>query len=259
MHSFIFAVALPISLILGPATAQESSGRQIAEMVDAANRVDSQISTQAMTLVRGGQTIVRQLQFFSVTDAHNDSNVLVRFLAPEDVRGTGLLRLEIGGVDQIFLFLPALGRTREIRGSDRSGSFVGSDFSFSDLGSRDLDDYDYELLRSDTVDGQEVYVLESVPATDEVLEETGNSRRVALIRKDILLPVRVEFYDQNGELEKVLLLLNIQEVASGIFQPNRLEMTNVQETTSTILEFSNRQVNMLLPEDTFTVENLEQF
>ena len=56
--------------------------------------------------------------------------VLVRFTAPNDIKGTGFLVWEHDAVDdERFLWLPALGRVRRIAGSEKQESFVGSDLS----------------------------------------------------------------------------------------------------------------------------------
>ena len=68
--------------------------------------------------------------------------VLVRFTYPNDIAGTGFLVWERpGGDDDRFLYLPALGRVRRITGAERQESFVGSDFTYEDIGGRALEDY----------------------------------------------------------------------------------------------------------------------
>ena len=74
--------------------------------------------------------------------------VLVRFTYPNDIAGTGFLVWERpGGDDDRFLYLPALARVRRITGAERQESFVGSDFTYEDIGGRALDDYTYTLVR----------------------------------------------------------------------------------------------------------------
>ena len=51
--------------------------------------------------------------------------------------------------DERFLFLPSLGRVRRIAGSETQESFVGSDFTYEDIGGRELDEYTYSFAGAD--------------------------------------------------------------------------------------------------------------
>src|SRR5690606_41082293 len=41
--------------------------------------------------------------------------------------------------------------------------FMGSEFSFEDIGGQQVDDYTYKYLRDEKVDGQDTFVIESYP------------------------------------------------------------------------------------------------
>ena len=56
--------------------------------------------------------------------------------------------------DERFLFLPSLGRVRRIAGSETQESFVGSDFTYEDIGGREFDDYTYALRATRTRRGR---------------------------------------------------------------------------------------------------------
>ena len=75
---------------------------------------------------------------------------LIRFTYPNDIRGTSFLVWEHPSAeDERFLFLPALGRVRRIAGSETQDSFVGSDFTYEDIGGRELDEYTYGFSGAD--------------------------------------------------------------------------------------------------------------
>ena len=44
-------------------------------------------------------------------------------------------------------FLPALKKSKRIASSDKSGSFMGSDFNYSDMTRRNLEAYDFRLVK----------------------------------------------------------------------------------------------------------------
>ena len=73
-----------------------------------------------------------------------------RFSYPNDIRGTAFLVWEHPTAeDERFLFLPSLGRVRRIAGSETQDSFVGSDFTYEDIGGRELDEYTYSFAGAD--------------------------------------------------------------------------------------------------------------
>ena len=86
---------------------------------------------------------------------------LTRFTYPADIAGTGFLVWEHKGAgtgtkeeakeDERFLYLPSLARVRRIAGSEAQESFVGSDFTYEDIGGRRLDDYTYIPRSSCTI------------------------------------------------------------------------------------------------------------
>ena len=79
--------------------------------------------------------------------APDGDRLLIRFTYPNDIRGTSFLVWKHPtGEDERFLYLPSLGRVRRIAGSEAQESFVGSDFSYEDIGGRELEDFTYALL-----------------------------------------------------------------------------------------------------------------
>ena len=61
------------------------------------------------------------------------------FLSPADVKDTGFLTYdydEEGRDDDQWLYLPALKKTKRIASGDKSGSFMGSDFTYADMTDR---------------------------------------------------------------------------------------------------------------------------
>src|SRR5262245_54756073 len=68
--------------------------------------------------------------------------LLMRFTYPNDIKGTAFLVWEHPKTeDERFLYLPSLGRVRRIAGSESQESFAGSDFTYEDIGGRELDEY----------------------------------------------------------------------------------------------------------------------
>src|SRR3954449_3980963 len=117
-------------------TGRDSRAEMRMKLFDRHGRVRE----RAMTIV----TLRGRVNPGAPATAPDGDRLLIRFTYPNDIRGTGFLVWEHPkGDDERFLYLPSLGRVRRIAGSESQESFVGSDFSYEDIGGREFDDYTY--------------------------------------------------------------------------------------------------------------------
>ena len=179
------------------------------------------------------------------------------FEYPGDVKGTGFLTWdydEPGKDDDKWLYLPAMKKTRRISGSSaRQDYFMGSDFTYDDMGSRSVDEDTHELLGEEIIDGYKCWKLESVPKDKRDIF----SKKIALIRQDCLIPARVEYYDKLGRLHRRLEMSDIARV-DGFWVARKMHMSNVQTGHQTILEIKNPKYNIPVEEAKFNVTVLEK-
>jgi hypothetical protein len=137
-RTLIFAAT--ILAIVGPGFGQEASARWIMEQNYEQNRVEDTEAEFVMKLVHPkGHERTRQVVLYAKTDADGLDKSLIRFMSPADVRGVGLLSIDTEERENQWLYLPALQRVRRISSSQKSDSFMGSDFSYEDLESRELE------------------------------------------------------------------------------------------------------------------------
>ena len=184
---------------------------------------------------------------------------LIRFTYPNDIRGTGFLVWEHPkGDDERFLYLPSLGRVRRIAGSEAQESFVGSDFSYEDIGGREFDDYTYALPDENAAwtgpDGSSrpAYRLES-RRKDASVEFP---RVVSLVLKDSFVVVQAEVYNRRNEKQKLYTVKRLQQV-QGIWTVMESVMTNDLDRTRTELLIEKIAYNTGLTEDAFSRRELE--
>jgi hypothetical protein len=185
--------------------------------------------------------------------------LLIRFTYPNDIRGTGFLVWEHpDGDDERFLYLPSLGRVRRIAGSEAQESFVGSDFSYEDIGGREFDDYTYALLDENATwkapDGSSTptYRLESRRKDASV----QFPRVVSLVLKDSFVVVQAEMFNRRDEPEKHYAVGELRQV-QAIWTVMQSVMTNAIEKTRTELQVAKIDYNTGLKEDAFTRRELE--
>lgn len=85
-------------------------------------------------------------------------------IKPRDVQGTALLTHgHINSQDDQWLYLPALKRVKRISATARSGSFMGSEFSYEDMSSPEVEEYTHKYLRDEPCGELTCTVTEQVP------------------------------------------------------------------------------------------------
>ena len=193
------------------------------------------------------------------TTAPDGDRLLIRFTYPNDIRGTSFLVWKHPkGEDERFLFLPSLGRVRRIAGSEAQESFVGSDFSYEDIGGRDLESFTYALLDENAVwtspDGaaRSAYKLESRRRD----RSADFPRVVSLVLKDAFVVVGADVYNRRDEKQKTYTVRRLQQV-QGIWTVVDSTMTNDLDKTRTELLVEKIEYNSGLKEDTFSRRALE--
>jgi Outer membrane lipoprotein-sorting protein len=167
------------------------------------------------------------------------------FLQPADVRGTIMLTFERSyDSDEQWLFLPAYKRTKKINAANKSGSFLGTEFSWEDISTSELTKYHYRYLR----DEGNTWVVERVP----VYEFSGYSRELTWVNKDNYQTIKVEYYDRKDTLLKTLTLDHWQKYLDRYWRPLRMEMTNHVNGKKTIMVLSDYRMNMGLDKKMFS-------
>jgi hypothetical protein len=191
--------------------------------------------------------------------APDGDRLLIRFTYPNDIRGTSFLVWKHPkGEDERFLFLPSLGRVRRIAGSEAQESFVGSDFSYEDIGGRELEEFTYALLDDTSTWAapggapQPAYRLEST-RKDRSAEFP---RVVSLVLKDTFVVVHADVYNRRNEKQKTYIVKRLEAV-QGIWTVTQSSMTNDLDKTRTDLVVEKIEYNIGLKEEAFSRRVLE--
>lgn len=245
-------------VLLVPATGWAQSGLGIMQKQRDLHRVKDEEEKQIITLVsKSGTSKQRQVVRYTLNGSDDLGKILVRFLAPRDVEGTGLLTWEAkDGNDDQWLYLPATKKTKRIAASGKKTRFLGTDFAFEDLRSENLPVHRYTLVGAEAMDGQACFVIEAVPATAREASDSGYSKRRLWIRKDNYVTVKREYYDKAGRLEKVEALRALVNVKGATWRANEIEMQDVREGTKTIVVVESRAMDRGLKDAFFTETEL---
>lgn len=190
-----------------------------------------------------------------------DSNMMVRFIEPADVKGTSFLQIEHSEADDDqWVYLPALRKSRRLVSSNRKDSFIGSDFAYGDVLPPKVTLYQHKLTGEETVEGLACYVIESVPANDQVKADYGYSRKVTWVAKDSFHEVKTVYYDVSGRLLKTQIVRDIVlvEPAANRWAPKYKEMVNHQTNHKTVVNADSYTTDVRITADTYTTRSLER-
>ena len=256
-------IAVIAALLLSTVVSAAPSGREIMEQVNARDDGDNATMQMEMRLIdKRGKERVRKMQRW-MQDRGADTYSLLFFLSPTDVRNTGFPTYdydEAGKDDDQWLYLPALRKTKRIANDDKSGSFMGSDFNYSDMTDPDLDDYTFTLMKETEVRGNPVWQIKAVPKSRAVIEETGYKQSVLFVRQDIPMVVRaVRWLEKKGRL-RYLDIKQLEQI-DGIWTPLETSMTTKQgkkRLHKTVIRYAEVKYNQPLQESMFTVRRLEK-
>jgi len=210
---------------------------------------DDQTSTLTMTLTNSnGQSRVRKIQQFS-KDLGDSEKSIMFFQSPADVKNTSFMNWSYDNdkVDDQWIYLPALKKVKRISSDSKSDYFMGSDFTYDDLGDRKLNADEHHLLREETKNGKLCYVVESKSKDEDYMY----SKTITWIDQSTFIGVQKEFYDEDAELLKILTIKNVEKIADLNIITNS-EMKNVQNNHSTTMILSDVSVNTGISADKFT-------
>lgn len=243
--------------------ADEPKAREIMVKADARDDGDNGMSDMDMVLIdKQGNTRTREIRS-RMKDVGKDTQRIMFFVAPPDVKNTGFLTYDYDDPnkdDDQWLYLPALRKTKRIASSDKSGSFMGSDFNYSDMTSRNLTDYDFSLVKEDEVDGHKVWLIQAVPRSRKVIDETGYTKSVVFVRQDNYVVVRAVNWVSESDRLKYFDVKKL-ELIDNIWVATEVHMTTKQGKNTlhkTVLKYRNVRFGQKHDPDLFSIRRLEK-
>lgn len=233
--------------------AEDLSGEDVLDQVkEAMDAETAEMVFQMEIHSSAGDIRERKLNIYSKQG--ETDKALIRFIEPASVEGTGFLSLSEGDQEDMYLYLPAVGSVRRIASGERDGSFVGTDFSYNDLSVLGGGNFQEDYEATVTEENDEKYVLRIDPTDEEIQYEYG----IMHVQKSNWFPVRIEFYDDNEELWKVLSNEDLNQQGE-YWLADTLTMENVQEETKTVLYLDEVTYDEPIEDDIFTTRYLERY
>ena len=245
-----------ITTILTASTLMALSNIEIAEKSDKiTDGFESSIAHTEMILINAsGQKSVRQLEMKTLEGEDGDKTIST-FLTPADVKGTKTLGHEhLDRDDDQWLYLPALKRVKRIASRNKSGSFMGSEFSYEDIGNQNYKKYTYdEKVEEVELNGMKCYKGSRIPKD----KNSGYTKQISWVSMDNFLLQQVEYYDRKSELLKTATFLDYKQI-DAVWRVGKIEMKNHQNDKSTVLIWKEDKVHAGLTAKEFNKRVLKQ-
>ena len=245
MKKFIFGI-ISISFVLS------QTGLEIAKMVDEKPSPKDMSNKTTMVLTNSkGKTRTNAMVSKSMD---GNKKQIIWFVEPKDDKGVAFLKIEHDDKDdEMRMWLPAFKKVRRISAKKKGDSFMGSDLSYEDLSSRDLDENEYKRLGDEEVDEVDCYVLEISPKKEA---KSSYSKHISWITKEGLYGVKENSFDKRGELKK-RKVFNFQKL-KDYHVIERVFVEDIQKNHTTEVTFSEVKVDSGIDKKLFQEKNLKR-
>ncbi|GHA16855.1 membrane protein [Arenicella chitinivorans] len=253
-------LAITISLLPLPASADpdsEAKGLAIAKEMKARDRGWGNSQSQmTMTLrTKGGDEVVREMRTKALEVTGDGDKALTIFDTPLDVKGTTFLSFShTEGDDDQWIYLPAVKRVKRIASRNKSGPFLGSEFAFEDLSSFEVEKYQFDFQREETINGLPGAVI----VMDPVDKYSGYTKIIAWVDTAHYRPHKLEFYDRRDTLLKTLTISDYKQYKNKYWRASTQVMVNHKTGKSTDILLKNIEFDVGLSDADFNENRLNR-
>jgi hypothetical protein len=238
------------------AAAGDLSGREIIVRMQRARLQGSEDASSVFRLElrsRSNDEMTRTVAMYR-RQCGDESRNLVVFREPADVSGAALLTAARPNErPDMWMYLPELGRVRQLNAFAQSERFMGSDLSYEDLGAVAIDGREHHFLTEATLEGEPVYKVYSVPKFSDVY-----GRVVTWVSRETFLPARIDYFDRVGVRLKTARFTDVRTIR-GIPTPFSIEIEDADTGHRTLLTLLSADYFRGLDCDLFREKHLTRF
>ncbi len=181
--------------------------------------------------------------------AQGTDKAFIKINYPLKDKGTTFLKIKT----DFWQYVPKIEKVIKFPPSMMLQSWMGTDFTNDDLvkESSVIDDYSHKLLKED----QNSYIIESIPKPQAAIVW---GKLIQVIDKKAFFPTKVEYYDEDNNLMRILLYSNITKLPDRYFPLTwtMLPQTDDKKGNSTIVQIEEIEFNKDIP-DIFTLKALK--
>tara|TARA_R110002049_G_scaffold284644_3_gene465246 strand:+ start:144 stop:881 length:738 start_codon:yes stop_codon:yes gene_type:complete len=226
----------------------QPTAEQIIQKVDENINSENRIS-QSKMIIRGnrGERVIES-RSWSV----GDEKALTEYLSPAREEGTKMLKLD----DELYIYSPSTDRTIRLSGHMLRQSVMGSDLSYEDMmeDRKLLDAYNAEILKEDTLDGRNVYVLELNAKVDDI----AYVKRKMWIDSERFVPLKEELYAKSGQILKKTSYSDVTKINGRWFPRTVVYKDMLKDGDGTIFTLDEIKFNQDIPDYIFSKAALKR-
>jgi hypothetical protein len=206
---------------------------------------------------KNGSTRRRTISMTTKSYSDGLEKRFIKFIEPADVRGTAMLVIDNKNIsDEMWIYLPALKKTRRIVSSEKGRSFMSSEFSNADMSSPTLSDFTSKHLKGSGTDNR--WIIESIPVNEDKADEYGYSKKVSYLSMDNYQILKMEFYNFDNELFKTIEIKSIYPLPEGKFIIKDMVANNVQTNRKSEIVLNDITAGIKVDDSYFTMQNLQR-
>lgn len=211
---------IAVGLIIAALTTISASAQNPKDIVKKSHDVVKVSSFEAVSTLTitdsKGNRRVRKNSMASISEPDGTEKRIIKFISPAEVKGTGILIFDYPEKsDDMWIYLPAIRKTRRIVSKEKSKSFMGSEFSNANMTAPGLEDFSYELKGEEDLNGYSCFMIESTPVSTDLEDVYGYARSVSWVDKDNYLVHKTLYYDFDGELFKTITNKEFKKLEEG--------------------------------------------
>lgn len=215
-------------------------------------------STLTLTISeKNGATRTRKVTMLSKTFGGTEKR-MIKFIDPADVRGTAMLIIDNDEAqDDMWIYLPALKRTRRIVTKEKGKSFMSSEFSNADMTSALISDFNVSHMPESG--SNDTWIIQSVPVDEQKADEYGYSKKVTWLDKKDLKIKKIEFYNFDNQLFRTIdILATRPQVGKEGYLMTEMYVENRLNGRNSRIIFENINTESAIADNIFTVENMSR-
>ncbi|MBK7627663.1 MAG: outer membrane lipoprotein-sorting protein [Bacteroidales bacterium] len=251
-------LALLLLLPIYQAAAQEPDASGIMDKSRELSMAGSMSANINLTILeKNGTTRSRTISMTTRSYPERQEKRFIKFLEPADVRGTAMLIIDnSNSADEMWIYLPALKKTRRIVSSEKGKSFMSSEFSNADMSSPAPADFTNKHMEGSGKNGK--WIIESRPVNEDKADEYGYSRKISYLMMEKYQIEKMEFYNFDNELFKIIEIKSVYPLQDGKYLVKEMTAENIITKRKSVILMTKIIEGAKVDDSVFSLQNLER-
>ncbi|MCK5846356.1 MAG: outer membrane lipoprotein-sorting protein [Bacteroidales bacterium] len=223
-----------------------------SEIIQKANDLrygETSVGTMNMKVVR--PTWSRSISMKMWTKGTDYSMVIIT--APAKEKGQVFMKRKT----EMWNWIPRISRMIKLPPATMSQGWMGSDYTNDDMMNEGslITDFNHKILRNETIDGLDCYVIESVPKDDG---EVIWGKKILWVSKEGFFNLKTESYDEDMYLVKTETASNIIQMG-GKKLPSHIEIIPADDPgNKTIVDLVDIEFDKKIEDSFYSQQNMKR-